>query len=235
MDEAAPRPLVVVSWNIQKGIGVDLRRDLGRTASVLARLDADVIGLQEVLRRAGDDHAEKLAHALSMQLAWGRARDVSDGEYGNALLVRGTASPVAVHDLAIGRRERRVCLEVMATPTGRPALRVFVCHFGLGFSERAQQATRLEAILAPSRHEHGRVVMGDFNEWHDGPVRKLLARTFPHLPPTRPTHPSPLPMFSLDRLAWDETLEGEVTVEKVSGASDHRALRARLSQRGRAA
>ena len=44
--------LRLISWNIQKGIGVDLRRDLRRTASVLSALSADVVGLQEVLRTA---------------------------------------------------------------------------------------------------------------------------------------------------------------------------------------
>src|SRR5580692_9745958 len=40
----------IVTWNIQKGIGVDLRRDLKRTTRVLSALAPDVVGLQEVLR-----------------------------------------------------------------------------------------------------------------------------------------------------------------------------------------
>ncbi|MGH7294612.1 MAG: endonuclease/exonuclease/phosphatase family protein, partial [Polyangiaceae bacterium] len=80
----------IVSWNIQKGIGMDLRRDLARTARVLEDTGADVIGLQEVLRTTELDQAAELAGALGMQLAWGPARPVEGGTYGNALLVRGT-------------------------------------------------------------------------------------------------------------------------------------------------
>ncbi|HEY8086291.1 MAG TPA: endonuclease/exonuclease/phosphatase family protein, partial [Polyangiaceae bacterium] len=61
----------IVSWNIQKGIGMDLRRDFLRTARVLEETGADVIGLQEVLRTGAFDQAGVLAGALGMALAWG--------------------------------------------------------------------------------------------------------------------------------------------------------------------
>jgi endonuclease/exonuclease/phosphatase family metal-dependent hydrolase len=63
--------LHVVSWNIQKGIGTDFRRNLDRTAGVLADVGADAIGLQEVLRTESCDQAGLLARALEMSLAWG--------------------------------------------------------------------------------------------------------------------------------------------------------------------
>src|ERR1019366_794342 len=134
--------LSVVSWNIQKGIGTDFRRDLDRTAGVLASFNADVIGLQEVLRTDRCDQAEALAHSLGMELAWGHARPARGGEYGNALLARGPVRVDNVHDLSVPRMEKRSCLEVVAS-----GLRFFVCHFGLGFGERADQAKRLVSIL----------------------------------------------------------------------------------------
>jgi endonuclease/exonuclease/phosphatase family metal-dependent hydrolase len=225
------RRLVIASWNIQKGIGVDLRSDFDRTARVLRAADADIIGLQEVLRVAGMDQAEGLARELGMMLAWGPARPARGGTYGNALLVRGTVESSKVHDLSVARSERRACLEALITVNGQ-ALRVYVCHFGLGLRERARQAARLLDVVGGERAEP-RVVLGDFNEWHRGPVYRALRTEFPRAPAPKATHPSPLPLFALDRIAWDAPLDGDVHVVSVGGASDHRMLCARLHARKR--
>lgn len=221
--------LTVVSWNIQKAIGLDLRRDLARTASVLASLDADVIGLQEVLRESGRDQAAWLGRELGMELAWGPARKTRRGEFGNAALVRGRAHVAEVHDVSASRVEPRACLEAVAE-VGELRVRLFVCHFGLGLRERATQAERLVGIVRNAPTDVPRVVMGDFNEWHDGPVRRALRRAFANAPKTPPTHPAAAPMFALDRIAWDAGLDGTVTVPVVRFASDHRPLRATLSK-----
>jgi endonuclease/exonuclease/phosphatase family metal-dependent hydrolase len=217
----------IVSWNIQKGIGLDLRRDLGRTSRALAAIGADVVGLQEVLRTDAVDQAATLAGALGMALAWGPARPVKNGTYGNALLVRGDVLDEHVHDLSVSRCERRVCLEALVSTRDR-RLRVFVCHFGLGPRERAKQAARLTEILRAAPRDVPRVALGDFNELHRGPVHRALDAEFPGAPSRKPTHPSMLPVFALDRMAWDPPLEGTLRVAKVAGASDHRMLHATL-------
>lgn len=219
-----------MSWNIQKGIGLDLRRDLDRITRVLRSFNADVVGLQEVLREPGRDQAELLARALGMELAWGAARKTARGEMGNLLLVRGRATLAGVHDLAVPRREARACLEAVAEVDG-VRVRAFVCHFGLGLRERTKQAEKIVNIVARSPDDAPRLIMGDFNEWHRGPVRRTLARLFDDAPRTPPTHPSVLPMWALDRMAWDRRLTGVVTVPSVGVASDHRPLRAQLTFR----
>jgi endonuclease/exonuclease/phosphatase family metal-dependent hydrolase len=221
--------LAIVSWNIQKGIGVDLRRDLDRTARVLRALDADVIGLQEVLRVEGMDQAEALARALDMELAWGPARAARGRTFGNALLVRGgRVASTTLHDVSVPRCEPRVCLEALVAVRGYE-LRVFVCHFGLGVHERSQQAAKLLEVISGVPSAPPRVVLGDFNEWHRGPVHRAIQATFPRAPAPKPTHPSPLPIFALDRIAWDEPLAGDVRVGPVARASDHRLLYAALA------
>lgn len=218
----------VVSWNIQKGIGMDLRRDLARTARVLGAIDADVVGLQEVLRTEAFDQAAFLADRLRMALAWGPARGVKNGTYGNALLVRGEVLATRLHDLSVEGREPRACLEVLVSSRGR-LLRVFVCHFGLGARERSVQAGRLSAILEGAPRDATRVVLGDFNELRAGPVNDAIGAAFPGAPARVPTHPSPLPVFALDRMAWDASMKGTLRVVPVRGASDHRMLHATLA------
>jgi endonuclease/exonuclease/phosphatase family metal-dependent hydrolase len=43
-------PLVVASYNIHRGVGLDRRYDLDRIAKVIAEIEPDLIGLQEVVR-----------------------------------------------------------------------------------------------------------------------------------------------------------------------------------------
>ena len=71
-------------------------------------------------------------------------------------------------------------------------------------------------------------MMGDFNEVHAGPVHRCLDTEFPLAKRRMRTHPSPLPLFALDRLVWDAPLDGTLRVVPVAGASDHRMLHARL-------
>ena len=217
-----------VSWNIQKGIGMDFRRDLARTTDVLAALEPDVIGLQEVLRVRQVDQAAKIAERLGMTLTWGEARKTRDGTYGNALLVRGEVVGSDVHDLTVARHEARCCLDAHLRVRGME-VRVLVCHLGLGLRERKRQTELLIQVLGQPRADLPRVVMGDFNEWYRGPVRRALAAEFPSAPGPKRSHPSAMPVLALDRLVWDDALEGTLEVLPVRMASDHRLLRAELT------
>jgi endonuclease/exonuclease/phosphatase family metal-dependent hydrolase len=207
---------------------MDFRRDVRRTTDVLSALDADVIGLEEVLRVHRMDQARDIAEALGMTLVWGEARKTRDGSYGNALLVRGEVRSSEVIELTVKRHERRACIDAEVVVKGVP-LRIIVCHLGLGLGERRQQTERLRQILRrPRAVALPRVLMGDFNEWHKGPVRQALYEEFPSGPGPQPSHPSVLPLFSLDRLVWDASLSGTLEVLPVRMASDHRLLRATL-------
>ena len=216
----------IATWNIQKGVGTDFRRRIDRTADVLASVDADVVGLQEVMRTRACDQAEHVARRLGCELAWGPARALRDGTYGNALLVRGRVLESCVHDLSVRHMEPRACLEALVESRG-VRLRVFVCHLGLGMRERAIQIERVMRAVRAARGEP-RIVVGDFNEWNRGAVARAFAEEFPHVPRPRRSHPSPFPVFALDRIAWDPGLRGEPEVLPVRGASDHRMVIARL-------
>lgn len=233
------RPLVVGSYNIHRGLGLDRRLDLDRIASVIAEIGPDVIGLQEVIREPGvahQDQAAYLADQLGMNLVMGVARPYREGTYGNAVLSRLPVLGWAACDLSHGAREPRACLRVDLDVDGRP-LHVFNCHFGLALRERRQQVDRLTRFIRDATALSGpRVVMGDFNEWHPGPVSRKLKREFSSpMRRMRRTHPAPFPLFKLDRMYWDVELEGREFHAHVSRlarvASDHLPIVATLGVR----
>jgi endonuclease/exonuclease/phosphatase family metal-dependent hydrolase len=228
--------LVVASYNIHRGVGLDRRRDLDRIAEVIAEIRPDVVGLQEVICEAGAPEADQpayLARRLGLDVVMGATRAHGRGSYGNALLTRLPILGRATCDLSRGAREPRGCLRVDLGANGR-TLHVFNCHFGLALRERREQLELLAAFIRDSACQVGpRVLMGDFNEWHRGPVTRSLHREFSsRMRRMRRTHPSVFPLFRLDRIYWDLELEGETfhahrtRLSRV--ASDHLPVVARL-------
>jgi endonuclease/exonuclease/phosphatase family metal-dependent hydrolase len=233
------RSLVVGSYNIHRGFGLDRRLDLDRIASVIAEIGPDVIGLQEVIREDGaahQDQAAYLAEQLGMALVMGVVRPYRTGTYGNAVLSRLPVLGWAACDLSHGAREPRACLRVDLDVEGR-ALHVFNCHFGLALRERRRQVDVLGQFIRDMTTLAGpRVVMGDFNEWHRGPVSRRLKREFSSpMRRMRRTHPAMFPLFALDRLYWDVELEGRefhVHGSRLARlASDHLPIVATLRMR----
>ncbi len=235
-------PLVVASYNIHRGVGLDRRRDLDRIARVIGEIAPDVIGLQEVVRENGlaaADQALYLASRLDMTLVMGATRAYgSAGTYGNAVLTRLPVLGSLRCDLSWSGREPRGCLRV-DLGVNDIALHVFNCHFGLGFRERRSQVDLLAGFLKAADCEGPRLVVGDFNEWHRGPVTRGLRREFSSpMRRMRRTHPAWFPLFRLDRIYWDVELEGEefhVHRSRLARvASDHLPVVARLRVRPRA-
>jgi endonuclease/exonuclease/phosphatase family metal-dependent hydrolase len=233
-------PLVVASYNIHRGIGLDRRRDLDRIARVIAEIDADVVGLQEVVRANGvpaADQAQYLAGALGMTLVMGETRPFGGGTYGNAVLTRLPVLGFSRCDLSCDGREPRGALRV-DLGVDDTAVHVFNCHFGLAFHERRAQIELLHAFLRATDCEGPRLLVGDFNEWHRGPVTRGLRREFSSpMRRLRRTHPAVFPLFRLDRIYWDVELQGEqfhVHRSRLARvASDHLPVVARVRVRPR--
>jgi endonuclease/exonuclease/phosphatase family metal-dependent hydrolase len=230
--------IIVASYNIHRGVGLDRRRDLDRIAGVIREVDPDAVGLQEVVCGTGADHADQaayLARTLRMRLVMGETRAFGDGTYGNAVLTRLPVLGFERFDLSHPAREPRGCLRVDLAVNGG-AVHLFNCHFGLAFRERRHQVHLLSGLIRSARLEGPRIVMGDFNEWHRGPVTRGFRREFASpMRRVRRTHPSVLPLFPLDRIYWDAELEGEeVRVHRsrrARFASDHLPVVARLQAR----
>ena len=232
-------PLRLATYNVHKCRGLDGRVRPARVAEVLREIQADVIGLQEVLSLEGahaeQDQARFLADALGLEMQFAAVRTHRGARYGNLVLSALPLGAGCSYDLSVARREERGCLRADVRLNERDSLHVFNVHLGTAFRERRQQGPRLlEAVLRESDRLTGpRVVLGDFNEWTVGLASRLLASHFRpvdirgHLRRAR-TYPGVLPLLHLDHIYYDEGLElRRLTLHRTRTslvASDHLPL-----------
>jgi endonuclease/exonuclease/phosphatase family metal-dependent hydrolase len=228
--------LVVATYNIPTCVGVDRRYDPARIASVLAEIDADIIGLQEVdARRRGDlhhDQWEYLGAETGMTAIPGPNVDDHRGRFGNALLTRWPVLAVRLVDLSVAGCEPRGAIDVDIAVDDR-TLRVVATHFGLRAPERREQTERLLAAIVTGPRPDAIVVMGDLNEWRGrrGGI-PALDRHLGKAPAPR-TFPSWCPLLPLDRIyAGRPAVLQDVEAHRSSLsrlASDHLPLCARIT------
>jgi endonuclease/exonuclease/phosphatase family metal-dependent hydrolase len=100
----AQHDLYVATYNIHKGIGTDRRRDLARTAAVIAEIGADILAVQEADTRFGNRMGlldlDRIRHDLgSIAVPMDEVGD-AHGWHGNLLLVRN-ALVQEVHQLIL--------------------------------------------------------------------------------------------------------------------------------------
>lgn len=201
-----------------------------RIADLLASLDPDFIGLQELQDRqfAGSTVSHYLASRLAMHAYRGPALMRGRDSYGNLLLSRSPARRFEVHDLSIERREPRGAIEADFDIGGR-SLRMFVTHLGLAAAERREQVRLLLPRLERDDADI-RVLAGDINEWRAGSrTLRALSRVFGTMRAPR-TYPVRAPVLALDRIYIAPTSSVAELRAVASGlarvASDHLPLRA---------
>lgn len=226
-----PERIVVATYNIHSCIGRDQRYDPSRILRVLAEMDADIYGLQEVGPRpiwvGGADQYAYFMEQTGMHTVEGPNLFAGDARYGNMLLSRFPIVDVTRINLSVTRREPRGAI-IAQVSCGNCSLRVVNTHFGLGLRERRRQVLRLEEALGADPMPT--IFLGDFNMW--GRERQRLARLgAPHADAVRPrTFPAWYPVLALDRI-WSREgaslleVRPHVTPDSVS-ASDHLPLTA---------
>lgn len=224
--------LRVVTYNIHKCRGLDRRVRPGRIVDVLGKIDADIIALQEVLRiengKRQEDQARFITDELGYYSAFGYNCRMKGGRYGNLLLTRFPIHVSRNYDISFRTRirEPRGCLraDVRLDAT---TLHIFNLHLGTGYFERRHQAHRLlwDRILDHHDVRGPRIVLGDLNEWTRGSASRILNALFEaadireHLKRSR-TYPGFLPIFHLDHIYFDPTLQ----LEKLTLCRDRTAL-----------
>lgn len=225
--------LKVVSYNIQ-GHAASKRADhIPKIAETIAALTPDVIGLQEVHCRTKAsslvDQAEQIAKLTGLNLFFGRSCAMEGGDYGNAVLTRGTIESARVHPLP-GSGEPRSLLEANLILDGGKFL-FFVTHLAawgrLLRNARLSQIAALGDITARGADPH--VLVGDFNVPPPAEELRVLL-SHGHLRAVGDTRDPTFPMTQqrLDYVFCDprwEFVSGEVVKR---GPSDHWPLVANL-------
>jgi endonuclease/exonuclease/phosphatase family metal-dependent hydrolase len=224
--------LTITTWNVQKCIGMDLRRNPGRILDVLSDIGPDIAVLQEIDKRL-PPRPTALPRAMATAAGW-TVLDASPlgpggpslGWHGNTMLVR---PGITLRDLdrvdLPGLEPRGAVRADLDTPLG--PLRVIGTHLGLRRRDRMRQLATIARRLAPP-DDIPTLLAGDINEW--GSINVLQ----PSLPDLRfldspPTYPSPRPLGRLDRFALSHAL-AEVapprphTAQPARIASDHLPL-----------
>ena len=231
-----PRATIrVLSYNIRRGIGMDDKLDLERTAAFIKKLDCDFVALQEIddrtRRSKGVNQAVRLGELTGMHAFFGKAMDYDGGGYGEAVLSKHSVESMRVHRLPAGARyEPRAMLEVRAAigPNGP-----FVTFLGthLDHEERKERQAQVEAIEAAlaGRSDAAMILVGDFNdEPGSSPIEYLRKRWTDCGPANDPgTFPASRPVKKIDfifsRGAHPATLRSiEVLEEPI--VSDHRPV-----------
>ena len=234
MQDSAPIKILAASYNIQKGIGSDFRRQPERALAVLTEIGADVIVLQEADRRFGS-RASALPLAQIAAHGWRPVpfdtRPASIGWHGNAVLVSQRVEIRGHATLPIPALEPRGAVLADLAIGGAP-LRVIGTHLDLSGLWRRRQA---RAILAHLRYHPGDppiLLMGDMNEWR--PTAPVIADFSAVLHPVRtgPTFHARMPVAPLDRNfvsnACDVLASGVHHSPRAAVASDHLPVWVRL-------
>jgi len=192
----------VATYNIHAGIGLDRRRDLDRIAAVIAEMDADVVGLQEVdsrPSRGSADQAMALAAELNMACVEGPMLLEGAGWYGNAILSRLPVLAEQRWRFPDHSGEPRGAVGVVVEDPQGGRWRLVNTHLDLRSRSRLRQVQALMHLFESDKAEPS-ILMGDLNEWRPWAPALVQLRRLGYVPPAPASFPSRLPMFALDRV-----------------------------------
>jgi len=220
------RTVRVATYNIHSGRGLDGRTRLERIAAVLARIDADIIALQEVVGASPlkPGQAAELGAALGMGWVMAPTRHHRTALFGNVVLTRFPVRHHVQYDLTWKTCEHRGVQRV-DVGLDDDTLHFYNVHLGTSLLERRNQAARLATLVHDRRVTGPKIILGDFNEWARGIAKDVLAERLQsidlskHLSRRR-TYPGIFPVLHLDHIYY----EGKVEVLKVTLPRDRMAL-----------
>lgn len=231
--------LRIASYNLQKCVGLDLRRRPDRTLDVIAGLGADIVVLQEADKRLPPRPAA-LPHAMIEEAGWmvvpfGTGNNgtgingtgvydtgASLGWHGNAMLIRPHLILRDTSRLILPGLEPRGAIR-LDLDSGIGPLRVIGVHLGLMRKYRVQQIAAIMQSLS-TLPPMPTVLAGDFNEWGSGVAMDKVAEGLRFLEGTA-SFPAARPVARLDRFALTDDLEalhqGTYLTKPARVASDH--------------
>lgn len=202
--------LRIASYNLQKCVGLDMRRRPDRSLAVIEAMGAQIVVLQEADKRLPPRPAalpDEMVRAHGWQILPFGQPGGSLGWHGNAMLIRDSITLEGTSHLELpGLEPRGAILANLATPIG--PLRVVGAHLGLLRRYRLMQLGAITRALR-TRPSRPTILAGDLNEW--GPTSALDA-ALPELDFVEPaphSFPAPRPVAALDRFALGPGLKAE--------------------------
>lgn len=201
-----PSPFRLATYNLQKCVGLDLRRRPDRILQVIGAMGADVVVLQEADKRLPPRPAALPAH-MAEDEGW-RVVEVGEpggslGWHGNAMLVAPHVSVRQTAHFDLPGLEPRGAIRVELDTAIGP-LRVLGVHLGLVKRYRLLQLaaiTRTLRALPPLPT----VVAGDFNDWGSGWDLDAQVPGLRFVAPAA-SYPAPRPVAALDRFLISDDL-----------------------------
>src|SRR5258708_6460603 len=178
---AASATLLVTTYNIYVGVGMDKKLDLARVAAVINAQHPDLVGLQEVdrgvTRTQRIDEIAELAKLTRIDYAFAFNLHYQGGQYGVAILSR---SPIRATDHRLYQNtreaERRGFIRAEVIVNGR-VLNFVTTHLDYQYDDgrlfEAEQLLRaLKDVKGPL------IVIGDFNDIPAGRAYQLMRYQF---------------------------------------------------------
>lgn len=231
----------MVSYNTHHSAGLDKKVDYERIGRVIAEMQPDVAGLQEIdscwIRSGRVNSAERIAKAAGMDYwIFGYAIDFDGGKYGNAIISK--EKPLRYVNVPLpGKEEERTMLVAEYD-------KYFFCvtHLSLTDESRMESIGIINRKLDEITGKSGKLVFlcGDLNATPHSATITALTRTFGMLTGTAKTFPADNPDRTLDYILVYRNKAGKrllknfekekcglaswVQNEKV--ASDHRPISA---------
>ncbi len=214
---SARHRLKILSYNVHSCIGTDRRLDPARVAEVIAALEPDIIGLQELdvgrSRTGGIDQAHAIASLLQMEFHFHAALNVAEERYGDAILTSLPARMVKGAGLpSHGEQRGALWVEI---EVGEHKLQVFNTHLGLLGGDRMRQIGEILGgswMGAAECQDKPKILIGDFNATPLTATYKAVARKMTDAPlksgmKPKATFPSRFPLLRIDHIF----VSGEIT------------------------
>jgi len=229
--------VVVLSYNIRHGEGIDGRIDLARIALVIKSVSPDLVSLQEVDARTkrsnGVDQAKELARLTGMRAVFGPSMYFEGGKYGNAVLTKLTVKKASIIRLP-GEPRSALCVMVeMPGAKGEMAsFAMIATHLDVEAKPRNESPPLISKLLAFNMNAPA-ILAGDMNDVPESPTILALGRIWGNATSRKGlfTFPSDDPVRQIDYVMCRPSNRWKVVgsrVLNVTVASDHRPIMAVL-------
>lgn len=173
----------VATFNIYKGADLDDHYDLDRTIRTIAAFDADIVGVQEVLRNHAsfgcDDQPARITAGLRRltRKRWNHVFERAWITENRSCLDAGRGDGTETEGLALFTTDRILSSQSIRLSEGRiglavrlasmPSLSVVVTHLSSARADQAGRAAELRLLLPWIGKLGSSVLVGDFNALPD--------------------------------------------------------------------